>query len=469
LQNIVKLISQGENERAEKQLKKIAANDAQCFDAWYLLGVVQMNLEKTDDAIASLTKAISLRENTNALKNLTSLYIKLERYQEALNVNDRAFKLNPNDTGIQHHRGSIFFYLGQYVEAIKTYRKMIEIDPGNVPVVNDLGVTLTYVGRIHEAIELYQDLIKTCPNDPNIDFLRWNLATPLLMLGDFLRGFQLYETRTKMKVLLQKYKQVESPRWQGEAIDGKILFVRCVEGLGDSIQFLRYLPKLSQFHCSVIIEMPAHLQCIFQHLGVPFIDPKLATPQHDIHTDVMSFPYLFKTDLHSIPPPIPMNARHKPIKHRIGIAWRGHPKTPRDRHRSLHLELLDSLFKIPKIHYVCLQKDVTENERKLLDMNSIECPILDTLTDTVRVLENCERVICVDTMIAHLAGSIGIPTWILLCHVPEWRWLLERADSPWYPSARLFRQSKMDSWAEPLAEIKELLSLSNASIHSHAH
>jgi hypothetical protein len=194
------------------------------------------------------------------------------------------------------------------------------------------------------------------------------------------------------------------------------------------------------------------LHCLFKHLGIPLTCSE--SPQHDIHVNLMSLPYLFKTDLFTIPPPLPIgNAHRHPIKNRVGIAWKGGWQHKWNQQRSLDLKSLKSLLQITDVDYVCLQKDITPEEANLLDAHNVDRPPLESFADTLHALEKCERVICVDTVIVHLAGSMGIPTWILVPYVPDWRWMLDRTDSPWYPSARLFRQRIVDSWALPIEEV----------------
>jgi hypothetical protein len=252
---------------------------------------------------------------------------------------------------------------------------------------------------------------------------------------------------------------ITSKTWQGENIAGKTIFLFCEAGLGDSIQFLRYVPLLRrQYGCKVFLYLQEPLHCLFRHLDAQII-PKgqLRLPKTDFHGFLMSLPYCFKTDLSNIPPPVKIKCTLSPVKGRIGIIWKGNPKHLNDKNRSLCLAKLEPLFKIPDFAYVSLQQKVSTDEAQLLQSYGVERPSLDSFTDTVRALEKCELVICADTSVAHLAASMGVPTWILLQYVADWRWLLHRSDSPWYPSVKLFRQNRLCSWEEPILEIMQSL------------
>lgn len=344
--------------------------------------------------------------------------------------------------------------LGLYDEAIESWSRSYHKNPNDLAVISNLGVALTYVLRLDEAIAIYRDALQRFPDHPLEAMIRWNLAIPLLTQGNLKEGFALYESRTLVKQLVSRYKALPTPRWQGEKIDGKTVLIRCTEGLGDAIQFLRYLPELSQYRCKSILAVQTELHGLFGHLGFPLASLEREVPYHDVNIDVMSFPYLFHADLENIPPPVSLAIARSPGKRRIAIAWRGNPNTARDRHRSVPLSYLVPLFDLRDVYYISLQKDLTPEEEMLLISYGVACPKLASLSETVELLKTCELVISVDTMLAHLAGSIGIPTWILISYVPEWRWLLDRTNSPWYPSVTLFRQKALDDWNELIQRVR---------------
>ncbi len=472
-------------------------------DIWINLGGFQIHFGKMDEALSSINRGLKLnpqhpalllnaailmhqkknyeeashyykkslkqQKNIKAFELLIQVLIKLRRFQEGLDFSDEALKISPNNFDILQCRASIFMETAKYEEGINTYRKMLEVNPDRSITVSDLGGALTYAGHFQETISLYEEFMKKNPNDPVIDIIRWNMAFPLLLFGDFQQGLSMYESRVKVKQITEKYSKltVITPRWQGEKIEGKTLLIRCsLQGLGDSIQFLRYLPKLFGYKCKIILEMSDQLHCIFHDLGITLVSLDDPTPDHDVHTDVMSLPYLFSTRYETIPPPISLKAKNKPIKNQIGIAWKGNPLNPIFKHKSMRVENFEKLLQIPGKIYLSLQKDVTDEEGKFLDSHHVQRPLLNTIEDVLEILQTCEMVITIDTMVAHLAATIGIPTWIFLPYVPDWRWFLERTDSPWYPTARLFRQKAMDDWSHPMDSVLSLFKKS-ISIQSH--
>jgi hypothetical protein len=268
-------------------------------------------------------------------------------------------------------------------------------------------------------------------------------------LPDFLTGAS--------KVKSSSTSGITSKTWQGENLAGKTLLIFSEGGLGDSIHFLRYIPILKQYGCKVFLHLQEPLHCLFRHLDAQIITKKLRIPKPDFHVFMMSLPYCCKTDLSNIPPPVKIPCTLSPVKGRIGVIWQGNPENSNDNYRSLCLAQLEPLFKIPGFTYVSLQQKVSKDQDKRLESYAVERPSLDSFTDTVRVLERCELVICVDTSVAHLAASMGIPTWILIPYIADWRWLIHRNDSPWYPSVTLFRQNRLNSWDEPILNITRSL------------
>jgi hypothetical protein len=287
----------------------------------------------------------------------------------------------------------------------------------------------------------------------------------LLLYGHLKAGFEKYEGRFKdskftsvLNLYRQRGKGIAFKTWQGENLAGKTLFILFEGGLGDSIHFLRYVPLLKRYGCKVFLRIQDPLNCLFRHLGAQIITKDhLRLPKPDFYVFMMSLPYCCKTDLSNIPPPVKIPCTLSPVKGRIGVIWKGNPKYLNDKCRSLSLAQLEPLLKIADFTYVSLQQKATTEEDNLLESYHMERPPLDSFTDTVRVLERCELVICVDTSVAHLAASMGIPTWILIQYVADWRWMVNRKDSPWYPSVKLFRQTVLNSWDEPVLEITQSL------------
>jgi hypothetical protein len=259
-----------------------------------------------------------------------------------------------------------------------------------------------------------------------------------LILGNYLEGFRRMETR------IQYFGK--TPGWQGEEIVGKTVNVIWEIGLGDTIQFLRYVPLLKTLGCNVVVNIQPELSCLFPDLVS-------SCQSSDLHVYMMSLPYCFRTELHTIPPPTKIPCRLSPKKGRVGIAWQGNKLNTYDKHRTVPLLEFIPLFCIPGIEYVCVQKEVSEEEQALLARYNVKRPPINNFLDTVHILEECEHVVSSCTSVAHLAASMGVPTLIALGFYHCWRWLKDRSDSPWYPSVRLFRQKKNHDWSVPMGEI----------------
>ncbi len=475
---------------AMESADKALTIDCNWVDAWLCLGTAQIYLERLDDALVSLNKGLQLAPNhiellswtgfammrkkkysaaiqyfkqiiqqdknhTYALVHVSNSLLEVGNYQEAIDAIEKVLLFDLNHTHALNIKGICLMHLGKCEEAATIFRKLIKLEPDNLSHTNNLAIACGELLCHQEALELYESLLEKDP------VYKWNWSHALLRLGDFSKGFQAYEARLHNA---SPWAQINNTppcltrRWQGKPIDGKTLLVRCEQGLGDCFQFLRYITCLKRYNCKIIIDMPLALHSLFKSLHIPLTCKEWSIPKHDLHVWLMSLPHIFKTDLFTIPPPVLIpNAQLIPVKNRIGIAWKGNPATPKNYQRSLDLKLLTSLLQISEIDYVSLQPDATPEERELLDIYNVEQPQLTSFLDTFHVLEQCERVICADTVIAQLAGSLGIPTWILLAYTPDWRWLLDRTDSPWYPSVRLFRQSIRGSWHEPVETIKTWL------------
>src|SRR5271157_3756388 len=283
-------------------------------------------------------------KDLDTLVNLAAALIQTGEYLEALDATLRALTLDPNHKGALNHKGCINMHLGKYADAAAAYKRLVSIDPANPAALNDLGVALSSLLKNREAIELYQ---RGLERHPDFHPFRWNLAPLLLMEGDYQTGFAYFEYRSKISELSLQPHQVSTPQWLGEKIEGKTLLVRCEQGYGDSIEFLRYVPCLAPYRCQIVIELYTPLHCLFRHLGFPLTNPEEASPRHDVHINTMSFPYVFQTDLSSIPPPIAPETKLCPIKNRIAIVWKGNPKHMSDHRRSLNVNWLDSIFEIP--------------------------------------------------------------------------------------------------------------------------
>jgi len=474
--------------KAIKYAKKATELKPTSSDAWHNLGSAQLNLDKDDQAIVSIHKGLKIsptdhrllslmgkamikkcqyekavpflkkaiqqnKEDIQSYIHLAIALLHLGKYQEASSINEKVLAQDPLNLVAQSNKAYLALCFGKIDRAIEIYEKVLEEDPKNPDVLNNLAASYSSALDIEKSIDVYKKNIKLNPNNFDTFFM---LGMSYLVLGDYRSGFEWYEGRLKHKTY-HRLAKITTPQWNGQNLKGKTLLVLCEQGFGDSIQFMRYLPLLQAMGCKIILQLQTALHCVAKDLRYQIIDRIPSTPKHDFHVSLMSLPHRFKTELDTIPPPLNFGYTPKPIKNRIGIAWRGNPEHKKDLQRSIDLTLLEKSLSIPGKNFICLQKDLTKKEKKILDLHKVHRPELTLFSHTADLISSCELIISVDTAVAHLAGSIGVPTWILVAYSPDWRWLLDRVDSPWYPSVRLFRQKTINNWEEPIVEMVNAL------------
>ncbi|MBM3801935.1 MAG: glycosyltransferase family 9 protein [Acidimicrobiia bacterium] len=280
-------------------------------------------------------------------------------------------------------------------------------------------------------------------------------------MGRLPEGWAAYESRLRISDLVPP-RRFDAPVWDGQPFQGQTLLVTAEQGLGDTIQFIRYVPMAKARGGAIVVECQAPLTGLLE--GCKGIDQIVSCgqplPHHDWHISLLSLPYVFQTTLETIPNEVPyLKLLHtvervpgKPL--RVGLAWAGNPRQQRDRMRSCRFEELLPLFEVAGIHWVCLQKEIPAADLDtVVACDRVERVNLSDFAATAQRMPGLDLVISVDTSVAHLAGALGVPVWILLAKASDWRWLLERDDSPWYPSARLVRQRTTGDWKEVVRRV----------------
>jgi hypothetical protein len=334
-------------------------------------------------------------------------------------------------------------------------------------IINNTSNIFKYLGQLDDAHQMLEQGLKRDPNNPK---LHWNLSILYLLQGDFERGFQEYEWRWKDEEvsIISGKRDFKEPLWLGDqALSGKTILLYTEQGVGDTIQFGRYVPLFAHLDCQVILEIQSPLLPLFQ--DVPGIHQLVARgnplPAFDYQCPIMSLPLAFGTTLETIPPiqPIILDAekitqwqsrlgpKNKP---RVGLVWSGSTTHKDDRRRSIQLK--DYLEHCTNdFEYFSLQKEVRENDIRDLQNSSIRhfADDLHDFADTAALISQMDLAISVDTSVAHLAASLGKPTLILIPYAPDWRWMLDRDDSPWYPSVKLYRQATLGDWQPTLQNL----------------
>ncbi len=418
-------------------------------------------LSRFGQALESFDRAIALRPSlVEALSNRGNTLNKLKRFNEALESYERALELQPDHAGAHYNRGTTLLELKRYDEAVGCFDRAIALQPNYPEAFSNRGAALCELGRRREALDNYDRAIALQPDYPEA---HWNAASLRLLTGDFSRGWAEYEWRWKYEAMAIARRNFVQPQWRGEAIEGKTILLHSEQGLGDAIQFSRYAPLVARLGVRVILEVDKRLKELMASLAgvTQVISVGDALPDFDLHCPLLSLPLAFGTELATIPAEIPyLHAAPKKVvewrarlgeKHqfRVGIVWSGNPNHKRDQIRSIDLGAFLPLLESGAT-LISVQKDIRPSDATVLSEHSdiYQCGDgLADFSDTAALLSNLDLIISVDTSIAHLAGALGRPVWILLPYLPDWRWLLDRNTSPWYPSARLYRQNETRDWA----------------------
>ena len=408
-----------------------------------------------------------------AWKVLGVIFGQTGRNSEAVHANQTAVSLSPQDAEAHSNLGNVLKELSRLDEALASYKQAIALNPSFAEAHSNLGVVLKELGKLDEAELTYKQAISLKHNYAEAHY---NLSVIHLLRGNLDKGFNFYEWRSR-----KKEQSVAPARtkfiWDGkQKLYNKNFVVYEEQGLGDIIQFCRYLPLLEQEGADVTFKVKQVLHTILQTMGCNFNLSKSYPEEKkiDFETPLMSLPNLFNTDLKSIPASIPYlyadsdrtktwGDRLSKDKFKIGICWQG-SKSKIDVGRSFPLSNFKNISKLRNIELISLHKGEGEDQISYIDFDVTTLgPDFDegqdAFIDTAAVMMNCDLIITSDTAVAHLSGALGCPTWVALKYVPDWRWMLDRSDSPWYPTMTLYRQKTVGNWVSVFEEIKHDLSL----------
>ena len=455
-------------------------------DAFYNRGDTLRALKRDAEAVASYQRAITLKPDyVDAHNNCGLALMRLRRNGEALASYERALALRPDYAEVNLNRGVVLLELHRPEEALACYEKAIAVKPDYAESYDNRGIALRCLGRHAEALQSHERAVALRPDLAEAHF---NLAIQLLLLGDFARGWSEYEWRWQSSQFSNRRRAFAQPLWLGaQTITGKTILLHGEQGLGDTLQFCRYVKRVAELGAEVILEVqPALLAALSNLEGAARVLPAGASlPPFDYHCPLVSLPLAFKTRLDSIPNAVAYIRCNREMSAqwsqklgkrkfpRVGLVWSGgfrpgEPKAWSER-RNISLSRLEGL-NIPNVEFYSLQKgeDGAEQLTKLREAGWKGPRIIDhtedlnDFSDTVALIDNLDLVISVDTSTAHLAAAMGKPTWILNRYDTCWRWLLDRSDSPWYPAARLFRQSTFNDWTNVVLEVRQgLIALAN--------
>jgi tetratricopeptide (TPR) repeat protein len=441
-------------------------------DSFNMRGNVHFSMKSYAAALADYDRAAALRPDAAPIHNNRGNALReLGRHEEALAAFDRAVAIKPDYAQAFSNRANALLELNRVEEALADYERALAIKPNFADALVNRGNALHYLGRPQEALTSFDRAIAS---SPQLAEAHWNRALTLLALGDLERGFAAYEWRWRRDGEL-KPRDFSQPQWHGEDLRGRTILLHAEQGFGDTIQFIRYLPMVAAKGAGIVLEIPDDLRpLVGRPDGVAAIVRRgEALPPFDVHCPLMSLPVACATTLATVPAPIPYLAApaerierwrarlSRAAAPRVGLVWSGKPTHRNDRNRSIPLPLLAPLLALPGIAFVSLQKEYRDADLPLLaqyPLLRLESELCD-FADTAAVIAGLDLVIAVDTAAAHLAGAMGKPLWLLLPAIGDWRWLLEGRDSPWYPTARLFRQPRIGDWQSVIAEVSRELAL----------
>jgi len=433
------------------------------------LGISLSQQGKLDEAIEIFYRALKLQPDCpDIVNNLGIALSSQEKLEEAIAVYQKAIAIEPNHAQAINNMGFAISKQGKLKEAIECYQRALDLNPNYIDALNNLGIALIEQGNWQDALILCQQAVKIQPKDPT---LHYNLAFILLLLGDLRLGFKEYQWRFLTDNL--KGYQTSRPLWAGQNLDGKSIVIWYEQGYGDSIQFVRYAMLLKQMGARVIINVPTPLVELFREYLIEKFEVidlnQCDIYSYDYHIPVISLAHVLETTLETIPSyPFYINSpfsdkcqyRFPDTKsYRIGFVWSSSNKTVAPK-KCCSPELFIDLLTLEDIELFSLQlgEDAKQiapflNDARVKDLG----PLIHDFVDTAALITQLDLVITIDTAIVHLAGAMGKPVWVLLPFAPDWRWLLERDDSPWYPSMRLFRQTQAFDWQGVFQQVKEKL------------
>jgi Flp pilus assembly protein TadD len=467
----------GELSKAEDIYKKILKSDSNHPVALHLLGVLSNQMSKNDIAVELIKQALATKPyNAEAHNDLGNALKDLGRLEDAVASYQKALAIQPDYAEAHSNLGVSLQKLGKLDEAVASHHKALAIKPDLAEAHNNLGVVLQDLEGPDEAVTSYR---KALAIKPDYVQAHKNLGIISLLMGDFETGWPEYSWRQLEDDSVLKIRAYPQPFWDGGDLTDKTIFIYHEQGLGDTIQFVRYLPMVRERGGHVAFDVPLSMVRLFRDLDGIDIALKHGDllPPFDCHIPLLELPRLFGTTLDTIPTSAAYLHADKELveawgerlgpkeKFRIGIVWAGNPILKTDRDRSMDPSHFLPLTEIPRVSVYSLQFGKDGEADKIFGARVTDIgPDLTPFTEAAAAIMNLDLVVTVDTSLAHLAGALGCPVWTLLPFIPDWRWMLDRDDSPWYPTMRLFRQEKRGEWEGVIERVAaKLADLAKAS------
>ncbi len=439
-------------------------------------GLALEALGRYAEALASWKAALTIDpDHFDSLRNCGHALHRLKCHAEAIVLYERVLALNPTNVDVLNNRGGSLAALGRHGEAIAHFDRALAIDSGLAQVRINKGNALVELHEFDAAMACYAEAATSgCVRAE----AEWMQSLVRLRRGEYRDGWRGYEWRWKQAAWVDRPASFAEPLWRGDvSIAGKTILLYAEQGMGDTLQFVRYVPMLAALGAHVVLEVPPPLRRLLSDVdGVTrVVAPGEPLPAFDLQCPLMSLPFAFGTELATVPAEIPylrtpadrltawerrLGERRMP---RVAIAWAGSRAHRNNHNRSIALDRFARLLSVPGVAFVSLQKDIGDAETEILKAHPGVIHLAEEIgdfSDTAALVAQLDLVLSVDTSVAHLAGALGRPVWVLLPFCPDFRWLLGREDSPWYPTARLFRQPRTGDWDSVLEAVRsELVAL----------
>jgi len=451
---------------AVAHFRQALALDPRLVDAHMNLGEALFALGEVDESIVCSQRALELRPDfPEALDNLGNAFAEKRRFTEALACHQRAVALAPQLASAHNDLGHSLLENGRPEEAVASFQRALALQPSLVRAQGNLAVTLAAMGRVDEALALYRQALAA---QPGMAEIHWNHALLSLQLGRWEEGWREYEWRWRYAGFPSRRRNFPAPQWDGAPAPGATILIHSEQGIGDAIQFMRYVPLVCERAkaARVVVECEPSLARLLTQGGEWNAEivaregwEGVSLPPFDLHLPLLSLPWVLKQ---FAPLAMPNPYLHADAElraawrerlgaggFRVGLAWAGNSKHKGDRRRSLVPGQLDPLFRVPGVELINLQVAASDIPASVRNLTT---HIAD-FADTAALIAELDLVVTVDTAIAHLAGALGRPVWTLLPFVPDWRWGLGCDDTIWYPTMRLFRQGTPGRWHEVIERV----------------
>ena len=459
--------------------------DSNHADAHNNLGMVYYKLGDFQNSINCYEKAIQNdADNVHAYNNLGNSLIRLERTKEALDYYKKAIEIDSNYIKAHGNLGITFYKLGEFQKAISCHEKAIQLDPNNLNSHNNLGILFHQLGQFQNAKSYFEKAIQIDPNHPDVNF---SLGMLLLSMSDFKNGLIKYEWRKKLPININKLKNIKGLEWQGENLNNKTILILSEQGIGDIIQFSRYIYLIEkEYSVNIIIKTDKKIAHLFSKSKFKLIFNEDNIPKYDFYKHLMSLPKIYYEKTKTFPSQINFIPKDKKITlkwkerlneikgFKVGINWQGRKTYGVDHLRSISLNYFSDLFNIEKINFISLQKGFGleqiknfKHKDKLYNFSKEVDNGENIFEDTIGILQNIDLVISIDSSLVHLSSTLGIKTFALLHFCPDWRWNLMTKEFSWYDNLKIYRQEEVNKWDSIFSLLKkDLVSFLENSKHN---